>query len=436
MIRQEIKYYLIIFCTLACLQFNKQMFAAEQTQLNLPGFGQVSLVIEEFSVISVDQGNGTDLRHKLMSYFDKHLPESLAKWLNRIIQATYLSTLTFVLACLVSYFFLSVIFVILFILVNNIWRAIKERKYRKLREFYQANLIDTVFNRDLGAFAKLTCQRSPKKRAVLINEIMKMQKDVSGEAYQSLREIYIALDLDKVSIKKLTEPRWPKKIEGLREVSEMDVKSALPMINKYPDSRHDILRSEAQLAIVRLNDKDTFSFLDGFEGHLTRWEQLQIYNIVNRYGITVPDFSKWFGSQNDSVVIFAVKMTVLLNQGYVERQLLKLLNHSNPRVREATILAIGSLELTDHDTRLIEQYPEELDINKIAILKALQMIPDENQIGFLARVTDEGNFDRQFEAVKALYQIGELGKIRLIKIEKERDENFKHIVKHIYDNRI
>jgi HEAT repeat protein len=126
----------------------------------------------------------------------------------------------------------------------------------------------------------------------------------------------------------------------------------------------------------------------------------------------------------------------LFKQSHAENQLVKLLNHSNPKVREAAIYAIGNLELMDKDRRLMELYPEELDINKLAILKALQKIPDERQIGFLADITDEGNFDRQFEAVRALHEIGELGKIRLIKIDKERDETFKRIVKHIYDDSI
>jgi len=431
MIRSFIKYGFFIFCMMAYMLIINEVWAApfmDQTE---------SYSINEATVV---QGDNTpsddDLRQKLMHFFDKNLPASLASWINRSISFTYESTMAFVLVCLIFYFIISILLIILIILFNNIRRAIKEKKYRRLRAFIQSNLMDFAFNQDLGAFANIACYRRRSKRIVLIDEIMRMQKDVSGEAYKSIRDTYVALQLDRISNSKIVRRRWPKKIEGMREIADMDVRSGLPMIYRYPGSGNELLRSEAQIAIVRLNDKDPFYFLDNFDEHLTRFEQLKIYNIMNRYNVAVPDFSRWFASQNDSVLSFSIKMAVLFNQGYAEKQLIKILNHDNPEIRLEVIKAIGSLELVDCDKRLMDIYPDEFDYNKMAILQALQKIPDERQIGFLARVTDEGNFDRQFEAVKALYQNGELGKIRLIKIENERDDNFKKIVKHVYDNRI
>jgi len=428
-----IKYGFSVFCLIAFMLINADLLAVpsgEDIHTETYSSGKVTSVQKETGP------SENDLRQKVMRFFDKNLPAGLAKWINRSINFTYQNTLAFILIILIFYFILSTLFIIFFILFHNIRRAINEKKYRKLREFYQNNLIDFVFNQDLGAFANLACYRRKLGRAILIDEIMKMQKDVNGEAYKSLREIYIALELDRKSVKKIIRREWPRKVEGIREVSDMHVKSALPILGRYPFSGNDLLRSEAQIGIVRLNEKDPFYFLDNFKEHLTRFEQLKIYNIANRYNVTVPDFSRWFASQNDSVVMFSVKMSVLYNQGYTEKQLVKLLNHENAKIREEVIKAIGDLELVSCDQRLMDLYPEEMDYNQMAIIKALQKIPDERQIGFLARITDEGNFDRQFEAVKALYQIGELGKIRLIKIEKERDDNFKKIVKHIYDDRI
>jgi hypothetical protein len=388
--------------------------------------------------VSGDQNTPSpnDLRQRLMRFIENTFPESVASWMNRSIRLTYDSTLSFVLACLICYFFFSTAIIVLSILANNIKRAIHQSKHRRLREYYQANLIDFIFNKDLGAFARLACHRRKMGRTVLLDEIMKIQKDVNGEAYESLRDLYIALNLDRKSIKKILRMDWPGKISGIKEVAELDVRSALPIIDRYHSSGNEVLRSEAQIGIIRLNKKDPFYFLDHFDGYLTRFEQLKIYHIVNRYSIPVPEFNRWFNSGNDSVVIFSINMAVLFNQSYAEEQLAKLLNHASPRVREAVINAVGNLELLDLDSRLMDIYPQEIDINKMAILKALQKIPDERQIGFLAEVTDEGNFDRQFEAVMALHEIGELGRIRLIKIDRERDENFKKIVKHIYDDRI
>ena len=428
----RLKYYLLMVSLMACMLQMHDALAVH------PFSDDSNAIVAGRAKASAEQdvSAGNDLRNRLMRFNDENLPASFAIWINRSIRLTYESTLAFVLACLITYFMISTILIILVILINNIIRAVRSSKHRKLREFYQSNLIDFVFNQDLGAFANLACHRRKMGRTVLIDEIMKIQKDVNGETYKSLREIYLALQLDRKSIRKIMRRGWPEKISGIKEVAEMDIRSAMPIIGRYPASRNEVLRSEAQIGIVRLNTKDPFYFLDDFKEQLTRFEQLKIYNIVNRYEIPVPDFSRWFSSANDSVVIFVVNMAVLFNQGHSEKQLVKLLNHANPEVREAVISAIGAMELINYDLRLMEMYEQEMDNNKMAILKTLQRIPNERQIGFLARVTDEGNFDRQFEAVKALKNLGELGRIRLIKIDRERDENFKKIVRHVYDDRI
>ena len=431
MIKTYVKYSFLILSVMAGV-----LLLQDVSAFSFSSAGRYAVQLQTSVPVDKNDPSPDDLRQRLMDFFEDNLPESFASWINRSIRFTYDSTLAFVLACLICYFFLSTALIVISIMGNNINRAIHQRRHKKLRGFYQANLIDFIFNNDLGAFARLACHRRKMGRAVLLDEIMKMQKDVNGEAYESLRDLYIALDLDRKSIKKILRMDWPGKITGIKEVTEMDVRSALPIIDRYHSSANEVLRSEAQIGLVRLNTKDPFYFLDHFKGYLTRFEQLKIYNIVKRYSISVPDFSRWFNSGNDSVVIFSINMAVLFNQGYAEKQLARLLNHANPKVREAVIYAIGNLGLMDMDRRLMDLYTEEMDINKLAILRTLQKIPDERQIGFLADITDEGNFDRQFEAVKALYEIGELGRIRLIKIDKERDESFKKIVKHVYDGRI
>jgi hypothetical protein len=377
-------------------------------------------------------------RTRLINFFNRQFPVSISIWLEKIVNITYTKLIALIFVILIIYLLLNVILVSIFVIINNIRRSIRVNRQKKLREQYQGKLTNFLLTdeRTFKEVVNLARIRKRGKRQILSGELLNLQSNVSGEANKKLSNLYYALQLDRDSLRKLKRLDWIIKTKGLTEISQMDVKRAIPRIDHFLNVKNDVLRSEAQLALVRLNVNDPFSFLDRLTKFFTQWEQLHIHTIVKRHKIIVPDFSRWFDSKNDSVVIFAVKMATIYYQTLCGKALVELLSHPNTAVRNIAIQAIGLMGLQELDKQLMQIYADEDYQNKLAIIKSLQQIPDGKQIEFLTDVISGRDFNLQLEAARALYNMGKSGKERLKKLEMELNGDFKKIIKHISDNRI
>ena len=416
------------------LQFDTILYPKDTAQDVSPVAGKVEDVRPE-EESSVRTGS---FRTRLINVFYRQFPVSISIWLEKIVNITYTKLIALIFVILIIYLLLNVILVSIFVIINNIRRSIRENRQKKLREQYQGKLTNFLLTdeRTFKEVVNLARIRKREKRQILIGELLNLQSNVSGEANKKLSNLYYALQLDRDSLKKLKQLDWIIKTKGLKEISQMDVKRAIPRIDRFLNVKNDVLRSEAQLALVRLNVNDPFSFLDRLTKFFTQWEQLHIHTIVKRHKIIVPDFSRWFDSKNDSVVIFAVKMATIYYQTHCAKDLVELLSHPNTAVRNIAIQSIGLMSLQELDKQLMQIYADEDYQNKLAIIKSLQQIPDGKQIEFLTNVISEKDFNLQLEAARALYNMGNSGRERLEKLEMELNEDFKKIIKHISDNRI
>lgn len=299
-------------------------------------------------------------------------------------------------------------------------------------------LTDYLFDEENegAVFYKLSNVRNNFKKLVLIDEFLRMYFNVSGEAEKKLHDLFIRLDLHKDSIRRLKKFDWTKKAKAFREITMMNIKEGGPYIEKYINSKNDTLRSEAQIAMVRLNEDDPFSFLDKLKEDFTQWEQLNVHAIVRAYNIPIPDFSRWYGSENDTVVTFAVRMATIYQQTDSFMELLDLTRHESDKVRKEVIIAIGKMQMKEGIPKLLSIYTAETYNNKIQILKALQSIPDESEIGFLVDRMKEEDFDIQLNALKVLNNIGYKGQMITEEMAKDRDVTFREKVKHVKDKRI
>ena len=64
---------------------------------------------------------------------------------------------------------------------------------------------------------------------------------------------------------------------GIREGNEEMYKSL--------NSRNEILRMEAQIALVRLSEKDHFEFLSHLKRPFSLWEQITLHDLILQHGL-------------------------------------------------------------------------------------------------------------------------------------------------------
>jgi hypothetical protein len=376
----------------------------------------------KYRLTEIDQYKGKLSRVVFFFNFDK--PDLLIK------------SLTF----FIGYFICSMLIILVVILGNRRKMEQLEKRKQSLRELYQELLIDYLFselNEDPIIIRFKKAIASNFNRKILIDQMIDLSINLTGDVKEKLRGLYLILSLDKDSITKAYSHRWHIKVKGFHELAFMDITDANEEIIRCLLSNNDIVRMEAQLALVRLNHEDSFGFLDHLEKPFTLWEQLIIYETIMFHNLPVPQFDRWLFSKNKSVVLFSIRMIDFFKQKETYPNLFWMLVNEDPEVRYHTIRVIGNLRIKDALPHLKRLYKTENYDNCLAIIQAIAKMPDESILNFLKLVLDkESDVQLQIEAAIAINNTGEIGKLTLEKLLLSDYKNYQIIIKHVLDKRI
>ncbi|MDR1673088.1 MAG: HEAT repeat domain-containing protein [Bacteroidales bacterium] len=350
---------------------------------------------------------------------------------NRIV---VLALVIVIVTCIVGMFILLV-----WILINR--NNLKKRLMlgEKLLVHYQTLLIDYLFSDDnaqeMDKIKKIA--QSEFSRNILINQMIDLSINLSGEAKTKLRELYVCMGLHQDSIRKVHHRKWHIKIKGFKELSFMDITTVNDAIRKALESKNDILRLEAQLALVRLEKHDPFGFLDHLVHPFTMWEQLNVHELITFHNLIVPDFSRWLNSTNDTVVVFALNMIRVFKQTQAVDCVVETLKHPNTVIRRHAIDVCGEIQLRETLPTLKNRYKDEDYHNGLAIVQAMGKMPDKSILGFLKLVLDkEEDVQLQIEAAMAINKMGDIGTAVLEKLMLSGYKNYQIIIRHVLDKRI
>jgi HEAT repeat protein len=261
--------------------------------------------------------------------------------------------------------------------------------------------------------------------------------NLKGEEEKKLLSLYKQLGLDRDSINRAYDHRWHKKIKGFRELAFMNIKDANGAIYKALNSSNEILRMEAQIALVRLSEDDPFGFLSNLTRPFSLWEQITLHELMVQHEIKPPPFKKWFSSPNDTVVMFALRMIREFRQTDSESEVGKLLLHQSPSVRWLAVQVAGDTGMSSTLETMKRMYKNQ-DYNIcLEIVRSMGKMPDVSMIGFLKLVLDkEDDVQLQIEATKAIENMGEEGVKTLVKLMKSEYKNYNIIIRHVLDRRI
>ena len=327
---------------------------------------------------------------------------------------------------------------LVWILTNRNKMSKIQTKTDDLLEKYQTLIIDHLFSENYYNFRELQQITTSKfNKNILINQMIDLRVNLSGEAKEKLRDLYLRLNLDKESISKAHSYKWHIKIKGFKELAFMNIKEANEEIKHALKSNHDILRMEAQLALVRLNEDDPYKFLDDLQKPFTLWEQLNVHELITYHNLPIPNFSRWTKSSNKSVAIFALRMINVFKQNHAAQAVIDSLEHSDQEIRHMAIKVCGEIQLHEALPHLKHIYKNENYPNCLAIIQAMGKMPDESVLGFLKLVIDkEEDVQLQIEAALAIAKMGETGISALVKLMKSEYKNYQIIIRHVLDKRI
>ncbi len=350
------------------------------------------------------------------------------------------SALIQVLVLVTIYSIISMIILLVVILFHRNKMEREAGTRQELKEKYQTLLMDYLFDEEeiTEVPAKIDKIAANKfKRLILLEEMKSLIVNLSGDAAEKLRGLYYKMNLSDDSKTKAFSRKWHVKIMGFRELAFMNIKDSNEEIIRCLHSNNSLLRVEAQLALARLSDNDRFSFLDHLQRPFTKWEQMNVHEMIVGHNLDVPDFERWLVSDNRTVVLFSLRMIRVFKQKQAWEKIVTLLYAEDQEIRSTAILVLGELRIRKSVPFLKHHYKYEVYENQLEIVKSLGKISDESSLNFLVIVIDkEEDVQLQIEAAKALRDMGENGEKALEKLMTSDYKNYMIIIKHVLDKRI
>ena len=347
-----------------------------------------------------------------------------------------------ILYIVILYSIITLITLLIIILLNRTRLQREEVLTEYLLERYQLLLMNYLFDDEHQVLAFLELDEiadNHVNRQVLIDQMIDLSVNLRGEIKEEIQELYLRLGLKRDSLEKAYSRKWHQNVKGFRELAFMNIRDANEQIMKSLNASNEILRMEAQIAMVRLSDGNPYEFLHMLKKPLSLWEQVTLHEIQIQHNLAVPDFKQWFSSENTSVVMFALEMVAWYKQRGVGKELKELFEHENEQVRYTAFKVCGEIGLKMVFPALVLRYPEETFKNKLQILLSFAKMPDEKYLKFLKSVLDtEEDVQLQIQATKAMENTGEPGISMLIKLMKSKSEykNYQIIIRHVLDGRI
>ncbi|RLD53909.1 MAG: hypothetical protein DRI97_12540 [Bacteroidetes bacterium] len=351
-------------------------------------------------------------------------------------------TLVTILYIVILYSIVTLITLLIIILLNRRRIEREEILNEYLLERYQLLLMNYLFDEEHQELAFLELNEvadNHVSRQVLIDQMIDLSVNLKGEIKEEIQKLYLRLGLKRDSLEKAYSRKWHQNVKGFRELAFMNIREANEQIIKSLNSNNEILRMEAQIAMVRLSDGNPYEFLNLLKKPLSLWEQVTLHELQIQHNLDVPDFKQWFSSDNISVVMFSLEMVAWYKQRGVGKEILELFEHENEQVRNISYKVCGEIGLKMALPAMIKRYPEEIFKNKLEILESFTKVSDEKHLKFLKSVLDmEEDVQLQIEATKAMENTGEPGISMLIKLMKSKSEykNYQIIIRHVLDGRI
>lgn len=327
-----------------------------------------------------------------------------------------------------------------------------EDAYQKeIKEKYELLLTGIIFNdedemqtdewksskkRVVEHFKKRYLRKRINKK-YLRDHIILLHKNFAGTAADVLRNLYIDLKLDKEAMRELNSPDWGTQANAIKELAQLNIVEAKKKIKSRTFHENQILRLEAQVAIIAMEEEDPFSFLGKDKNHLTEWHQINLAKIIDTIDREkLPLFSRWFNSKNDSIVEFCIKMTLQYDQFESIPELIELLNHKTQNIVGEAARTLGEFSATEAQPMLLKVYRNATIPVKRKILTALGKCGTHELIPFLLQQLVQNEISIAMEAGKALRLLGDEG----IQVLRDQSNSMLYgvgdICKHLLDERI
>lgn len=320
-------------------------------------------------------------------------------------------------------FFGIAILLIFFMLIKLSIKKQRKEQYKTWTHIAELLVTNTIFLDDDLAKSDDQIPVAPEAqkliankrfRQVIVNVILSATKNISGTAETNLKKLYEQLNLQLYAVESLADKRWHVKARAIQELGIMKQITYLSKIYRFTNNNKELVRTEAQLTVIKLLGFEGLRFLDVISYKLTAWNQIKLLNELS--GLSHNNFTgidKWLQSTNVSVIAFALKLARNYHRFELYNEILACLNHEDDDVRYEAIYTLEKIYTVNTSRVLLERFNKENFKNQIAIVKVLKSIAYDDDIPLLINLLDRHDNELKREIVRTVANISSSGLVLL-----------------------
>lgn len=347
----------------------------------------------------------------------------------------------------VTILFLVIILILLGVIMGSrIYKTQRENKRILLRKKYQPVFTRILFESDealndeeVYKLFEETDLKIPYHREIINDEIIHLHSNFTGDAALRLEKLFVQLLFHEDSIRRLKSTQWHLVAKSMRELALMNVREAHPILAKFLNSKNEILRMEARVAMMKLSETEPLSFLSKETEPLTDWDKANIHAMLTRMeSPVIPDFSIWLNSPNKTVIHFCIMMIGYYRQQESADVLVRILNHEDEIIRLAVVRALRDLNARSSEESLITLYPLETSEIQFEILKTLEVIGREKSTFLLEKILKNPitEYRLAIQAVRSLLATAGNGPQKVQEMLRTGEPTLQMIIRHALDKRL
>lgn len=352
--------------------------------------------------------------------------------MNIAVSIEFLQNGTFValISCLI------VLFVILgFVLV----RRVRRRKRVRFQKLFRHWLADAITNRLLAPDKNFTISIQLEKlllkkyyRLLALDELLICKKYLKGSAMNMVVELYEQLQLRKETDKKLKSLIWSRVVKGIQEIYIFDQYDAMDQLFAFADNDNPFIRSEAQFGVVNLQGFDALKFLKRIHNSLSNWDQINLLHQLNLFEPKpLVEMPEWLLLENESVVLFALKLLEAYPDEQYYSNLIAYLHHKNETIRKQAIRCCAIIAQNNTASLLEEQFAKETIDNQIKVLETLLKIKPTPSKEFLLQNLNHPDDRVKQLAAELIASKFPMDAVSMLLSDQENAHKRHQLIKHV-----
>lgn len=404
---------------------------------SIPKVSRHQKEVNRFVLWMVGDSNVSEFKSRLIDFGNNNLPLFLRKYYRQLVDKTYTYPIIILFLLFIFVLIINISIVLLVMYFTNKLKTRRERYIQIYRNSYEEVLSSYLFGDiewDL-ALLKLKKLKKPLNRKILTSVLLVFKENLRGEMDHQIPQIFINLGLEKDSLKLTKSIFYHKRIEGLKALTNLNPENAKEIIPNYLNDSHFLVRTEAQVAYVRLYPENPFDFLKTLTSPFPRWTQLSSFFTFRLHQVPVPAFVDYLDSEIPTIRNFSLRMITFFQQLENASAIYKLLDSPIEMTRFLSIRAVNDLRLYEGKQMIKNMYQSETRNNKLEIIKALRNIGDEEDFDFLESIIQSESTSLKTEACRSLYYMNSEGQKRLEILNQNSELEIDLFQAHVTDPR-